>query len=253
MIILPLPAFIITFLLLSLAAWLGATRFQKLRAQAASLRQEFGVIQGATLTLLGLIIGFTFSMALDRYDERKGFESAEAAAIEIAYRRAELLPDADAARMQQLLLAYLDERIAFYRSNSLREIRQRDETAWSLQDQLWNTVKAAAKANPSPLTATVVTGTSDVFKTQGDTHASWMNRIPGTAWAMMLVIAFCATLLVGIGLRHGSGFSRMLTVLPLVIAIAFFLIADIETPRLGLISVAPENLLGLAQSLRGTP
>ena len=74
----------------------------------------------------------------------------------------------------------------------------------------------------------------------------------GTAWMMMSAIAIFATLLVGIGLPRGSGFSHMLAVLPLVIAIAFFLIADIESPRMGIIRVMPENLVGLAESL-GAP
>ncbi|NJD30605.1 MAG: DUF4239 domain-containing protein [Gammaproteobacteria bacterium] len=253
MIVLPLPAFIISFLLLSGTAWLGATRFPKLRAQAAALRQEFGVIQAATLTLLGLIIGFTFSMALDRYDQRKAFESAEASAIETAYRRAELLPDADAARVRKLILVYLDQRLAFYAARSFGEIRHEEEVTAKTRDELWKAVKDSAKANPSPLTALAVAAMSDVFSAQGNTQASWANRIPATAWMLMLAIAACATLLVGIGLRQGSGFSHVLAVLPLVIAIAFFLIADIESPRLGLISVSPGNLMSLAQSLRGGP
>jgi hypothetical protein len=64
----PLLLFLVSFVTLWLSAWFGATRLKGLRAQAAVLRDDFGVIQGATLTLLGLIIGFTFSMALGRYE-----------------------------------------------------------------------------------------------------------------------------------------------------------------------------------------
>ena len=41
----------------------------------------------ASLTLPGLIIGFTFSMAIDRYDQRKNYEEAEANAIGTEYLR----------------------------------------------------------------------------------------------------------------------------------------------------------------------
>ena len=124
MIVFPSPLFLVSFLVLSLAAWLGATRFDKRKAEAAALSEEFNVIQGATLTLLGLIIGFTFSMALDRYEQRKNFEGAEANAINMAFQRAELLPPADTARLRSLLLTYLDQRVLFYSSRNLQQLEQ---------------------------------------------------------------------------------------------------------------------------------
>jgi hypothetical protein len=69
------------------------------------MRGDFNIISGAMLTLLGLIIGFTFSMALSRYDQRKTFEEAEANAITTQYVRADFLPAADAAKVRALLSA----------------------------------------------------------------------------------------------------------------------------------------------------
>jgi hypothetical protein len=250
MIVLPVPLFLVTFVVLCLAAWLGATRLEGLRAQAASLRQEFGIIQGATLTLLGLIIGFTFSMALDRYEQRKNFEGAEANAIGTAYLRAELLPAADAARVKSLLLSYLDQRVLFYSSYSPRQIDRVNQLTPKLQAELWAAVRAPAATNPSAVTALAVASINAVIEAQGDTQAAWLNRIPSTAWLLMAVIAVFSTLLVGIGVKRAVGFSSMLAMLPLIISIAFFLIADIESPRLGIISVVPENLTSLAASLR---
>src|SRR3974390_607896 len=59
--------------------------------------QEFLFVLGGTLTLLGLIIGFAFSMAVGRYDQRKNYEEQEANAIGTEYVRADLLAAADAA------------------------------------------------------------------------------------------------------------------------------------------------------------
>jgi hypothetical protein len=72
------------------------------------------------------------------------------------------------------------------------------------------------------------------------------------AWALLGVIAIGTTMLVGIGIRREAGFSRLLIILPVVIAIAFFFIADIDSPRRGTIRVSPENLYSLAESLRAT-
>ena len=85
---------------------------------------DFGTILAATLTLLGLIIGFSFSMAIGRYDQRKNYEEAEANAIGTEFVRADLLPAADAARVRALLLSYLDQRVLFYQTTDREQLPQ---------------------------------------------------------------------------------------------------------------------------------
>jgi len=77
----PFFVFFVSFFLLSLSAWIGASHLRRLKAHVADLQEDYRVVEGATLTLLGLIIGFTFSMAVSRYDQRKNYEEAEANAI----------------------------------------------------------------------------------------------------------------------------------------------------------------------------
>ena len=97
-----------------LSAWIGESISKRRRNLESEVREDFGVILAATLTLLGLIIGFTFSMAVNRYDQRKNYEEAEANAIGTEYVRADLLPAADAAKVRALLRNYLDQRVLFY-------------------------------------------------------------------------------------------------------------------------------------------
>ena len=61
-------------------------------------RNDFDVVRAATLTLVGLIIGFTFSMAANRYDQRKSYEEEEANAIGTEFLRVDFLPADDAAK-----------------------------------------------------------------------------------------------------------------------------------------------------------
>jgi len=91
---------------------------------------------------------------------------------------------------------------------------------------------------------------NDVFNSQGYTQAAWWNRIPIAAWGLMAAIAICSNVLVGYSARRPKEEFTLLLILPLVVSIAFFLIADIDSPRGGLIRVRPQNLLDLAQSLR---
>ena len=242
--------FAVSFAALWLSAWVGASRFNRLRAQVGQEHEDFGVIQTATLTLLGLIIGFTFSMALGRYDQRKNYEEEEANAIGTEYLRAGLLPGADATKVRMLLVSYLDQRVLFYTTRDESELEQIDAKTAKLQAELWSVVQAAALAQPTPPMALAVAGMNDVLNSQGYTQAAWWNRIPIAAWALMMAIAVCSTMLVGIGTRHAGGGSGLLLVLPLVVSIAFFLIADIDSPRRGVIRVIPQNLLSLSHSLR---
>jgi len=120
----PLLIFVLSFAALWLTAWVGAWLRRKEREQEADFRDDFGVILAATLTLLALIIGFSFSMATTRYDQRKNYEEQEANAIGTEYLRADLLSPVDAAKVRSLLRSYLDQRILFYTIHDEEELRQ---------------------------------------------------------------------------------------------------------------------------------
>ena len=229
------------------AAFIGDLLRRRVRPLKKDERADFDTVLAASLTLLALIIGFSFSMAVSRYDQRKNYEEAEANAIGTAYLRADLLPAEDAARVRQLLKTYTDQRINFYLSKD-----RADRTAGSdpvkVQNDLWSSVVHAAAAQPSPVLALTVAGMNDVFNTQADTRAAWLNRIPTAAWALMVLIAIFSNLL--LGYRDRSSGSLALLVLPVIASIAFFLIADIDSPYLGVISVVPHNLMSTAEAMK---
>src|SRR5262247_2221551 len=167
-----------------IAAWIGSSfRKRKLDLEGDN-HQEFAFVLGATLTLLGLIIGFTFSMAVSRYDQRKNYEEAEANAIGTEYVRADLLPAEDAAKVRALLRDYLDQRVLFYTDRDAQRVRQIDARTAQLQTELWSAVRAPAAARPTPIVALDVSGMNDVLNSQGYTQAAWWNRIPLAAWVL---------------------------------------------------------------------
>jgi len=245
----PLLIFAIAFITLLLCEFVGGSFFTR-RASLGEVKPvNIDIILTGTLTLLGLIIGFSFSMAISRYDQRKTYEEAEANAIGTEYLRADLLPAGDAMKVRSLLAAYLDQRISFYTTRDGQQLRQIDAETVQLQDKLWVAVRAPALVQPTPVMALVVSGMNDVLNTQGYTQAAWWNRIPLAAWTLMAAIAVCCAILVGYGARQ-FGAKATLLVLPLVVAIAFCLIADLDSARAGLIRVHPQNLLSLSQALR---
>jgi hypothetical protein len=244
----PLLVFACSVLVLALCAWLGANTAGKI-PWSQEVREDFNLVLTASLTLLGLIIGFSFSMAVSRYDTRKHYEEVETNAIGTAYLRAGLLPADTAARSRALLKDYLEHRLLFYTTRDQTRLPGIAAESSRLQEQLWSEVSAAAAAQPTPIVAQVIAGMNDVFDSQASTQAAWWNRIPEAAWALMLLIAMICNVLVGYVVHRLRPRGMLLVVLPLVLSIAFALIADIDGPRGGFIHVAPHNLLSLREQL----
>jgi hypothetical protein len=242
----PLLVFAVAFVSLSLASAAGTWLQRRYPAVKDEEKDDLSVIVAATLTLLALIIGFSFSMATNRYDQRKNFEEAEANAIGTEWLRADLLPAADADAVRKLLGIYLNQRIAFYANKDDAQRTRIDQRTGKLEADLWGAVRGPAVAPATPIAALVLAGMNDVINSQGYTQAAYWNRIPTASWYLMGAIALCCNLLLGYRARH---LGKLALVLPLVVSISLMLIADVDAPRHGLIHVSPQNLESLARSL----
>jgi hypothetical protein len=245
----PVTLFVVSIVALVAAAAIGSLAHRKYPLDE-EMHTDFNVLLGSALTLLALIISFSFSMASSRYDQRKNLEEAEANAIGTEYSRAQLLPAADAAKIQVLLKSYIDLRIQYFTEIEAGVRRDNAARTGKLQDELWAAVLPTAAAAPNPIVALVVSGMNDVLNSQSYTQAAFRNRIPVSAWNLIGIIAICCNFMVGYGVKSRTSARRLLFVFPLFISIAVMFIADIDAPRRGIIKVVPQNLISLAQSLR---
>jgi hypothetical protein len=188
-------------------------------------------------------------MAIDRHDQREIFEEGEANAIGTELLRADLLPPKVSATTKDLLLQYIDQRILFYSKQSPEKIREIRSKTDQLQMALWNEILPVVRAQDTPAIALVASGMNDVLNSQGYVQAAWWNRIPYTAWALMAAIAVCANLLVGFGARNFQKNTALFMIFPFVVSVSFFLIADIDSPRGGVIRIEARNLVALKKNL----
>ena len=188
-------------------------------------------------------------MAINRHDQREIFEEGEANAIGTEYLRADLLPPKAAAATKDLLLQYTDQRILFYSRQSPEKIEEIRNKTDQLQNALWNEILPTVRTQHTASIALVAAGMNDVLNSQGYVQAAWWNRIPLTAWALMSAIAICANLLVGFGARNFERNIALFMIFPFVIAVSFFLIADIDSPRGGVIRIEARNLVALKINL----
>jgi len=243
----PFAVLAVSLAVLWLSVQIGSILAVRFRPVQENEREDLNLVISASLTLLALIIGFSFSMAVSRYDQRKNYEEEEANAIATEYLRADLLPSANAERVRQLLSQYLDQRLLFYTIRDASRLEAVNTQTTKLEDEMWSVVQSAAAAQPTPTMALTVSGMNDVLNRHGYTQAAAWNRIPVGAWILMFTLAICCCLLIGYG-SHQKG-ALLFMVFPFLVAIAFFLIADIDSPRQGVIRVAPQNLISLSQSL----
>jgi amino acid transporter len=243
----PLVVSVLSLALLLIAARVGDVLRKRAGGPDEDERADLGPLLGAVLTLLFFITGFAFMMAIGRYDLRKACEQAEAVAIRTEYARADLLAPADAAKVQTLLKEYLDQRLLFYTTRGSARASEITASTVRLQTDLWSTIRPALAAVPPPLMGVVVTGMDDLTNSQRVTQATWLNRVPLAAWVLMTVIGVGCCWLIAYRARRTDWLAFM--IVPIAVAVCFFLIADLDSPRGGAIRVAPVNLESLAHSL----
>ena len=215
-------------------------------------RGQIGGVQGAVLGLLALLLGFTFSMALVRYENRRDLVLKEANAIGTTYLRASFLPEAHAKAVEDLLRRYTDARLNFYSAGSdSTKIASAEDEAAKLHRELWVEAVAAGKEAPTPITATFINALNETIDLDATRLHALRSRVPGAVWLLLLIVAGAGCF--ASGYRAGAsgartGFSDAM--LPLLIAVVITLIADFDRPRHGLIDVSQQPLLDLKQSLQ---
>jgi hypothetical protein len=238
----PLLLFLFSFVSLWLCIWIGGYGLSWKHKSQTGTMQDFQSIQTATLTLLSLIIGFTFSMSIARYDLRKGLEEAEANALGTLYMRAEILPQQNKSSIQNNLLIYAQERVNYYKTSDYSNLQKTNVAIEKVQSDLWGEILPFVRRQATPTYALLMSGMNEVDNSLGNTTAAWKNRIPTVAWMLLGIIAVCSNLLIGFNSKNFKNDRLFFLFFPFVVATSFYLIAEIDSPRGGIIKVEPENL-----------
>jgi hypothetical protein len=248
--------FLIATVLLTALAELGFRLGLPLHAaHDESRRSQISGLQGALLGLLGLLLGFTFAMAVARYDARRDLVVKEANAIGTTFLRADLLPDAQQAPVQDLLRRYVDVRLR-YQPLSADPVMLAEGLRMSadIQNQLWHQATSAARTAPSPLVATFITALNETIDTDAERVAASRNRIPSAVWLLLLIVASLGCLLSSYAAgAYGTRTAFSSLVLPLLIAVVMTLIFDLANPHKGMIGVSQQPLVDLQLAIRASP
>lgn len=246
---------VLASMLLAYLAGQMIRRWEIRRAQRRENEVEHGqesYLVGSMLGLLALLLAFSFSMALDRYEERRHLVVQEANAIGTAYLRSQLLDEPHRARLSQLLVRYTDNRIVLAAASrdSLTPLLAENDR---LLTDLWSGVVAArdnalARGISTPLLMTF----NEVIDLDTERKVARQVRVPTPVLLLLYGFLLLTALVLGYVIedRRGRiGAAALFLLLSLYVSI----IADLSRPASGSILESQEPMLMLQASLKAQP
>ena len=224
------------------------------RAKAAQLsKSELGAVEGGILALLGLLLGFTMSMAVARFEVRKDLVLDEANAIGTSYLRTRLLPAPESTEIAGLLREYVDLRLQYaaVRDDPDRLHAIRVQTA-QLQNQIWNRAVSYAGKAPNPyLAGLLIQSLNQVIDLESARWMSFHNRVPPTVIYVNGIVAVFAAIIVGYAFGFdGRRYLFPTSLLALAIAVVLAVIVDLDLARKGFIQISQQPMIDLQRQLK---
>ena len=231
---------IVIFGIMILCAVLGyGARWLKRRAKATDEEEDErdsqeGYLVSAMMGLFALLLGFTFAMAVDRFDFRRGKVLEEANAIGTTYLRAQILETPHRERISRLLVAYTDNRIA------LGKAAKPQPEMLALNDQLitklWQaTLAAFPTIRGYDFSSAFLDSMNTVIDLDAARKAGRMAHVPNTVFIVLGIYAAGTAAVLGGVLISGRSRIPAFSVMALFV-LAFMLIIDIDRPTMGTIS-----------------
>ena len=222
--------------------WLGrALGRRTLKLHGSAGVPGIGSLEAAVFGLLGLLIAFTFSGALSRFDQRRAQVVEEANAIGTAWLRIDLLPAAAQPALRQAMRDYVDARIATYRSlPDLRLAQVELGRSQALQSVIWGqTVAALRLPDARPVTEQlVVPAMNQMFDIMSTRIVATQMHPPMIIYVMLIALALASAVLAGYQSAAEKIHGRLHQIFfASVIAFTLYVILDIEYPRLGWIRI----------------
>lgn len=243
---------IVLLVLLVVAAELGHYLARREAREGGVVPAQASAMQGAVLGLLALLLGFTFSLAMDRFESRKALLRDEANSIGTTYLRTQLLPEPMRSSLPPLLRRYVDTRLDLfasgYQPERLSEVHAR---ATQLHKQMWAQAVAAGRVADSEMTSLFVDALNQTIDMHGLRMASIRNRIPAALFLLLFAVSLVALGLSGYASGPRLRQARTLNlVMALMITLVTMLVFDLHRPARGLVQADPVALIELRDSLQ---
>lgn len=216
-------------------------------------KSHVNAFQASLLGVLALLLGFTFSLALQRFDSRSLAMVEEANAIGTTYLRAQLLPPTMEGEVQRLLSSYLDVRVqesAVPLSNqAARQLLLAQASQY--QNAIWHYALLAAEEDKSPVTSGLfIQSLNQLIDAFGSRNAALDRHVPEVVLFLLFAVILVAGAIVGYAAGAAGHRPSWVAYLMLVlIVLIVFIIIDLDRPRRGLIEVDHRSLTSLQAAI----
>jgi hypothetical protein len=218
---------------------------------------DFGVIQGAVLGLLGLLLAFTYSFVAQRADTRKQAIVREANAIGTAWLRANYYQGEPGLQLRSLLRSYAESRVLPDHVGDTAALRSAVAQSQERLTKLWPATLAAVRAHtgpPTPIDALMLQSMNDVYDSDTLRIAANRDHLPAVILVMLVLVAGVSLGVTGYAGGLAARRSLVMTsVLAFMITAVTYVILDLDHPRSGLVRVSQAALTDTIRSMEPPP
>jgi hypothetical protein len=224
--------------LVLVVAWLGQVLGKRFQRVSSDSRLS-DAVQQVTFTIVGLLLAFTFSLALARFDARRTAVLNESNAIATVILRTELLDSRAATALRTSLGDYLATRIGFLTTHEGDQERQSSsERSEELQRLIWHVATASTRHEDSVTKNLVLTSTNQMFNAANQEAAAAAAHIPDAIMLVLLAVVLAALAMLGFRAgRRGEGSMAPTFLLAVLLALVLATIIDLDRPQVGLTRV----------------
>ncbi len=239
--------------LMAIAAEFGYLSAKRTRPGSEKFEKtDITLILGAVLTLLSLMLGFTYSMSQGRYETRRQLVIQEANAIGTAYLRAKTVPEPWNSEIQDLLRQYAALRVEMtgMKNPTPEWVRELDTRSKKLHDAMWSRAAALARERPNPIVPIFLQSLNETIDLHGKRLAAFRSHVPVSIYLLLFGISVVAIGLLGYysGTRQRRTWNLNLT-FALLVAAVMWMILDLDNPVRGTIRSSQQSLIELQRDI----
>lgn len=211
-------------------------------------KDHYVYVQSMVVALLGLLLAFTVSMSVARFEDRKVAVVDEANAISTAFLRVALLPEAVQGHAVDVFKEYLEVRLELIRPDwYLSALSGMVEKEDALQQELWALGVKVSQDDPRAVTTGLyLEAVNEMSGAAALRDAGLRNHVPESVLYMIMVVSLATMGIIGYlsGLSGGRSPTATL-ILAAVVAVVLFVIMDFDRPYRGVITVTQRSMFDL--------
>ena len=215
-----------------------------------NVKSQVSTVEAAILGILALLLGFTISMAVSRFEIRKQLVLEEADAIGTSSLRAQLLPAPAGPEIESLLRQYVDIRVQYGTAgNNLARLEDLNRQTARLQTEFWTRTAVYAQQDPNPVrVGLLLQSLNQVIDLAEARWMAFQNHVPESVIYVNAAVGLLSAMLVGYSFGV-NGRRNIFSMFMLAVSITLVLavIIDLDRPRSGYIRVSQQPMIDLLQ------